>query len=38
LAFEDIGRVMGISSSAARSHATQAMAVLRQRLAREDFE
>jgi RNA polymerase sigma factor (sigma-70 family) len=38
LAFEDIARVMGISASAARSHATQAMAALRGRLAREDFE
>lgn len=38
LPFEDIGRVMGISASAARSHATQAMATLRDRLAREDFE
>ena len=38
LPFEDIARVMGISASAARSHATQAMATLRDRLAREDFE
>ena len=38
LPFEDIARVMGISASAARSHATQAMATLRERLAREDFE
>ena len=38
LPFEDVGRVMGISSSAARSHATQAMATLRGRLVREDFE
>lgn len=38
LPFEDVGKVMGISSSAARSHAAQAMAALRGRLAREDFE
>lgn len=38
LPFEDVGRVMGISSSSARSHATQAMATLRDRLTREDFE
>lgn len=38
LSFDEIGRVMGISASAARSHATQAMAALRSRLAREDFE
>ena len=38
LPFEDIARVMGISASAARSHATQAMATLRARLAREDFD
>lgn len=36
LPFEDIGRVMGISASAARSHATQAMATLRDRLGGED--
>lgn len=38
LSFDEIGRVMGISASAARSHATQAMATLRGRLSREDFE
>ena len=38
LPFADIARVIGISASAARSHATQAMATLRGRLAREDFE
>ena len=32
LSFEQIGSVMGISSSAARSHATQALAALRRRL------
>lgn len=32
LPFEAIGRVMGITSSAARSHATQALATLRGRL------
>jgi RNA polymerase sigma factor (sigma-70 family) len=32
LAFEEIGHVLGISSSAARSHSTQAMATLRGRL------
>ena len=32
LPFEDIGEVLGISASAARSHATQAMAALRRRL------
>lgn len=31
LPFEEIGHVLGISSSAARSHATQAMAALRRR-------
>ena len=31
LTFEAIGEVLGITSSAARSHATQAMATLRQR-------
>ena len=38
LPFEEIARVMSISASAARSHATQAMATLRDRLAREDFD
>jgi RNA polymerase sigma-70 factor, ECF subfamily len=38
LSFDEIGRVMNISASAARSHATQAMAALRTRLSREDFE
>ena len=38
LSFDEIGRVLNITASAARSHATQAMAALRQRLAREDFE
>jgi RNA polymerase sigma-70 factor (ECF subfamily) len=37
LPFEEISRVMRISPSAARSHATQAMATLRRRLTREDF-
>ena len=32
LAFEEIGQVLGITSSAARSHATQAMTTLRTRL------
>jgi RNA polymerase sigma factor (sigma-70 family) len=35
LAFEAIGEVLGITSSAARSHATQAMATLRQRFPTE---
>ena len=38
LPFEEIARVIGITASAARSHATQAMATLRDRLAREDFD
>ena len=38
LAYEEIGRILGITASAARSHATQAMATLRGRLEREDFE
>jgi RNA polymerase sigma factor (sigma-70 family) len=38
LSFDDIARVMGIGTSSARSHATQAMARLRARLSREDFE
>jgi RNA polymerase sigma factor (sigma-70 family) len=33
LEFEEIGQALGITSSAARSHATQAMATLRARLA-----
>lgn len=33
LAFEEIGHTLGITASAARSHATQAMAKLRERLA-----
>lgn len=36
LPFETIGRVMGITASAARSHATQAVGTLRLRLAAED--
>jgi RNA polymerase sigma factor (sigma-70 family) len=36
LEFEEIGHVLGITSSAARSHATQAMATLRRRLAAVD--
>ena len=36
LPFEAIGRVLGITSSAARSHATQAMSALRMRLVTED--
>lgn len=35
LPFEVVGRVLGITSSAARSHATQAIATLRSRLATE---
>jgi RNA polymerase sigma factor (sigma-70 family) len=35
LPFEAVGHVLGISSSAARSHATQAMATLRARLGQE---
>ena len=37
LPFEVIGRVLGITASAARSHATQAMGTLRARLAVEDM-
>jgi len=37
LSFDEIGRVMGITASSARSHATHAMAALRDRLTREDF-
>lgn len=33
LPYEEIGRVLGITASAARSHAAQALATLRQRLA-----
>jgi RNA polymerase sigma factor (sigma-70 family) len=36
LPFEAIGRVLGITSSAARSHATQAVGTLRVRLAAEE--
>jgi RNA polymerase sigma factor (sigma-70 family) len=36
LGYEEIGHVLGITASAARSHATQAIATLRARLA-EDF-
>jgi RNA polymerase sigma-70 factor (ECF subfamily) len=36
LAFEEIGEVLGITSSAARSHSTQAMATLRGRLTPTD--
>ncbi|MCV0402612.1 MAG: sigma-70 family RNA polymerase sigma factor [Chloroflexi bacterium] len=35
LAYEDIGHALGITAGAARSHATQAMATLRTRLAAE---
>ena len=35
LAFEEVGMTMGITASAARSHCTQALAVLRDRLAME---
>lgn len=35
LAYEEIGSVLGISPSAARSHATQAIATLRERLSAE---
>lgn len=38
LPFDEVAAVMGISSSAARSHASEAMATLRMRLPREDFE
>lgn len=38
LSFEEIGRVLGITAGAARSHATLAMTTLRRRLSREDFE
>jgi RNA polymerase sigma factor (sigma-70 family) len=38
LAFDEIGRVLGISASAARSHATQAMTTLRRNLTPEDLE
>jgi RNA polymerase sigma factor (sigma-70 family) len=36
LPFDDIADVVGITASAARSHATQAMATLRRRLLDED--
>lgn len=35
LSYEEIGQVLGITASAARSHATQAMDTLRHRLAAE---
>jgi RNA polymerase sigma factor (sigma-70 family) len=38
LSFEQIASVMGITSSAARSHATQALARLRRRLADDEAE
>lgn len=38
MSFEQIGSVMGISASTARSHATQAMATLRRRLGDETGE
>ena len=38
LAYEEIGRILDITASSARSHATQAMATLRGRLEREDFD
>jgi RNA polymerase sigma factor (sigma-70 family) len=38
LAYDEIGTVLGISASAARSHATQAMASLRARLTDADTE
>lgn len=37
LPFESIGRVLGITASAARSHATQAVGTLRLRLAQQDI-
>ena len=37
LPFEEIGPILGITPSAARSHATQAMATLRRRLGPEEF-
>lgn len=36
LSFEEIGGVLGITASAGRSHATQALATLRRRLAAEE--
>ena len=36
LPFDQVGRVLGISASAARSHATQAMATLRRELGSEE--
>jgi RNA polymerase sigma factor (sigma-70 family) len=38
LAYDEIARVLGITASSARSHATQAMATLRGRLSPEDFQ
>ena len=37
LPFEEIGPILGITASAARSHATQAMATLRRRLGPEEI-
>jgi RNA polymerase sigma factor (sigma-70 family) len=37
LSFEEIGSVLGISASAGRSHATQALATLRRRLVAEEI-
>ncbi len=37
LSFEEIGAVLGISASAGRSHATQAVATLRRRLVSEEI-
>ena len=36
LAFDEIGEILGITASAARSHATQALAALRRRLGSEE--
>lgn len=36
LSFEEIGEVLGITASASRSHATQALATLRRRLGNEE--
>ena len=36
MAFEDVGATLGITASAARSHCTQALAVLRTRLTKDD--
>ena len=37
LPFEEIGPILGITASAARSHATQAMATLRRRLGSQEI-